>query len=145
MSVIDAKCGKTRIITNNPKVRANSMFRRFDEFVDGDVEKVIRRCRDLVHTGWALVTHPMAGSLKPGENPFRTIIMRKTEDGLDFDSLAIIESAIHSANKFQKKWSGLLDANALDEKMLGIRDDFMTIDLSLITSGTDISIAQGES
>ena len=123
------------MITNNEMMRAAPGFGPGDEFVCGDVARVITRRRDLIHQGWELLTHPMAGSLKPGENPFRTVILQEGDGALDFRSLSIIESAIESTRKFEDRWSMLLDAQDLDDRLLRIRDDFMTIDMSLIVSG----------
>ncbi len=110
------------IVTNNPKVReqvtsVNVMF------VDGGYLDVLLKLRDMVHKGHVLLTHPLMGSVKPGETPFRSVIITDKEGKLDVKSLQLIEAAIMTFGKFT-------------EKKLTPRgiEDCMTVDLSLIMS-----------
>ena len=130
---------RRKVITNNMKVRDWSGFLASDEFVSGNASLVIVRCRDLIHLGWILLNHPMAGSLKPGENPYRTVILEKGEEDLDIESLSMIEVAIESARKFDDRWSALLvgDQADTDSRLERLRDDFMTVDFSLFRSAVE--------
>jgi hypothetical protein len=57
----------------------------------------------MIHKGAKLITHPLMGSIKPNETPFRSIIVSEGEGtSLDIESLVIIESSIASAEKFQR-------------------------------------------
>lgn len=79
--------------------------------------------RDYIHKGHRLLTHPLSGSIKPNETPFKTIIISSVSNNLDMKSLSIIEKSIETADKFseiQKVYSK------------DIERDFMEIDLSLI-------------
>lgn len=87
----------------------------------------------MVHKGCKVVTHPLAGSIKPNETPYRSIII---EEGmsLDVNSLTIIESSIASCLKFMNdnkvpNWSG---------KVL---EDFRFVDLRLFESALDSIIS----
>ncbi|GMG96805.1 GrdX family protein [Tepidimicrobium xylanilyticum] len=86
---------------------------------------VLEYVRDKVHMGHKLLTHPLSGSVKPNETPYKTIMISKDKNDMDYDSLNIIEESITTAKKFLEnkptpKWT---------EKVL---DDFRVIDLSLI-------------
>ncbi len=113
------------IITNNSLV-----YDKYDksikmDYLEGGYMDVLYSARDRIHKGSKLLTHPLMGSVKPNETPYRTIIIDETEGDLDFDSLTIIEGSINTAKKFP-----LLNTQ-LNER---IRYDFQTIDLKLIES-----------
>ena len=98
-------------------------------FIDGKYIDVLKSARDMIHKGSKLITHPLMGSVKPNETPFRSIII---SDGIDLDveSLTIIENSIAVTEKFQSDnklpiWS---------EKVL---DDFRFVDLKLFESALD--------
>lgn len=98
-------------------------------FVDGQYIDVLRYARDMIHKGSILITHPLMGSVKPNETPFRSIIISEGTK-LDVESLTIIESSIAVTEKFQKDnkvplWS---------EKTL---NDFRFVDLKLLESALD--------
>lgn len=116
------------IITNNSKV-----FEKYTKLYNvtflenGSYTDVLNKTRDIIHTGCKLLTHPMAGSLKPNQTPYKSVIVGKGENNLktDCDSVVLIENSLDAANKFLKfkktpKWN---------EKIL---NDFKTVDLSLI-------------
>ena len=87
---------------------------------------VLEYVRNKIHEGHILATHPLSGSIKPNETPYKTVMISKNKKGtVDFDSLSIIESSIATAKKFMEnkptpKWTE------------SILDDFRVIDLSLI-------------
>ena len=116
------------VITNNPLVREKFQQNRRHtiEFLDTDYAGVLKAVRDKVHRGYALETHPLSGSVKPGETPYKTVIITGTAGGLDKKSLGIIEESILTCEKLKSsagniKWS---------EKMLA---DFQLIDYNLIS------------
>ena len=80
--------------------------------------------QDYVHQGYKLISHPLAGSVKPNETPYKSIALDAEQGTLDFDSLKLIgESAIEVTDKLPKlnrKW---------DEKVI---EDFQLIDSSLL-------------
>ena len=80
--------------------------------------------RDKVHAGHEVLTHPLSGSVKPNETPFKTIFISKEKDKLHMDSVILIESAIATCDKF-----------ALRKIEYGNKiEDFQLIDLSLAES-----------
>lgn len=113
------------IVTNNSKVY--DKYKDVYQVVyleDLSYTDVLYRTRDFVHLGYKLLTHPMAGSLKPNQTPYKTVIIEKS-DKTDYESLKLIENSLEAALKFLRfkktpKWN---------EKIL---NDFKTVDLSFI-------------
>jgi hypothetical protein len=89
------------IVTNNPLVQAKPPDNAVLIFVDGGFEDVLIKARDLVHQGHSLLTHPLSGSVKPGETVYKTIIMSKGKE-LDQPSLELIENAAAAAKKLKR-------------------------------------------
>lgn len=117
---------KAIIVTNN-----TLSYERFKEkytviFVDGSLMDVFIKTRDYIHKGYTLLTHPLSGSIKPNETPYKTVAISEVpQNELDFNSLMLIENSIETAarllvNKQTKSWS---------ESVL---DDFRLIDFDLI-------------
>lgn len=91
---------------------------------------VLEYVRNKVHEGHVLTTHPLSGSVKPNETPYKTIMISKNKGALDYDSLFIIENSIATAKKFLSK----KPTPNWPEKIL---EDFRIIDLSLIENVID--------
>ena len=89
------------IITNNPSVREHYMTRQTVVIVDGGYRDVLMQARDRIHRGHPLLTHPLMGSLKPNETPYRSVILGdELLAGTDADSVLIIEEAILVFDRF---------------------------------------------
>jgi len=95
------------------------------ELVDGGYLDVLYETRDRIHKGAALISHPLMGSIKPNETPYRSIVLEDKKGTLDFQSLSIIESSIESCKKLMKDrltpdWNDkvLEDFRFLDMKLL---------------------------
>lgn len=111
------------IVTNN-----SAVYEKYGDIYNVHYEQcsyegILTVVRDYVHKGYGLLTHPLSGSVKPNETPFKTIIVVENNVDHSMDSLKIIESSIETASKF--KYS----KKTTDEEIL---DDFRCIDLSLI-------------
>ncbi|MEF9942276.1 MAG: GrdX family protein [Lachnospiraceae bacterium] len=88
--------------------------------------EVLTKVRDKIHEGYVLLTHPLAGSLKPNQTPYKSILLELSEDKkLDGRSLELIEAAIETYYKFKE----LRELPNYSEK---VKEDFKTIDLSLV-------------
>lgn len=115
------------IITNNPMSKSTFENKYVVEYIENGTQiDILKKARDYVHVGYRLLTHPLMGSVKPNETPYRTIcISNKKEARVDFSSIEIVESAIATTEKF------IRDFNTPDwsEKILL---DFQVIDLDLI-------------
>ena len=121
---------KAVVITNNLKVK-QKYDKEYDvEFVDGSLLDVLITVRDRIHEGHKLLTHPLTGSVKPNETPYKSVLISCDKGDLDLDSLLMISSNIETVQKFMNikkpiEWK---------EKILA---DFMLIDLDLISSGIE--------
>ncbi|MGL5719072.1 MAG: GrdX family protein [Paraclostridium sp.] len=110
------------IVTNNPKISENVSDREvltLDETYIG----VLKECRDFIHKGYELLSHPLYGSVKPNETPYRTVIIKKGKS-LDVNSLNLIEEAIETASKFENN-------KATPQWTERVLDDFRVIDFDI--------------
>ncbi len=90
------------LITNNPKVKNDETIRCLKEYVDGSYRDVLIAVRDRVHKGHKLLSHPLSGSVKPNETPYKSVLISKEAGDMDLDSLQIIEDSIAVCDKFMK-------------------------------------------
>ena len=112
------------IMTNNPLV-LEKLKERGVEFLDTDYLGVLKAVRDRIHLGHGLLTHPLSGSVKPGETPYKTVIVTGEKGDLDAKALSIIEDSIQTCVKLT---SGS-PKRELSEKIIA---DFQLIDYNLI-------------
>ncbi|MGI5997339.1 MAG: GrdX family protein [Lutispora sp.] len=114
-----------QIITNN--VSICDLFNKniYVTYVDGGYLDVLYEVRDRIHTGSILISHPLMGSIKPNETPYRSIVLENRTGPLDYQSLSIIESSIENCKKLLKDrttpdWTDkvLADFRFLDMKLL---------------------------
>ena len=115
------------IITNNPKCyeRYNAEM-KVEYLSDGGYLDVLLRVQKYIHERWCLVTHPLAGSIKPNQIPYRSVIIKdKAFDQEEyFQSCTMIENSIETYHRIMKG-KPIVD---WPERML---DDFQDADLSL--------------
>lgn len=120
---------KIVIVTNNPEV-----YRLYEKsfnikFNQGNYYDVLIETRNLVHINYELITHPLVGSVKPNETPYRSIVLKQTKV-IDQQSVEIIEISIQTFEKFERmkpapKWTQ------------SILEDFQFVDLKLFESSLD--------
>lgn len=116
------------IVTNNQLCPGKYGTRIKMEYLeDGSYLDVLLKVRDYLHLGWKLETHPMTGSLKPNQTPFKSImISNHSLDQEEFYSQEItIENGIAACRKFQS----IRKTPDWPEHLL---EDFRIVDLSLI-------------
>lgn len=111
-----------KVLTNNPLVRDSNLNKDI-EFLEEDYIGILKICRDYIHSGYRLLSHPLYGSVKPNETPYRTIILKHDKD-LDINSVMLIEEALSTATKFRgnfdtPKWP------------LNIIEDFQVVDFDI--------------
>ncbi|MDK2883287.1 MAG: hypothetical protein PWQ41_563 [Bacillota bacterium] len=86
-------------LTNNPAVREKYPHLK-PVWVEGGVDEVYRRARDLVHKGHRLLTHPLSSSLKPGRIPYKTVALSARADPtVDLMSLGLMAAAFEAWEK----------------------------------------------
>ena len=116
------------IVTNNSKVFVEYKENYTVEFIDSEtMYNVLIKTRDLLHSGYKLLTHPMSGSLKSNQTPYKSILLIKKNNEANLDDILMIENAIDNYNKFIKN----RDITNWTEN---IKNDFKTVDLSFISS-----------
>jgi len=123
------------LVTNNPLVEAQYSSRFNVVFLSTSLTGVLTHVRDYVHKGHKLLTHPLSGSVKPNETPYKSILLSAAAGTTgtagtagaraetDFQSVSIIEECITAANKFPQK--------QIPEEYL---HDLQVVDLALIQS-----------
>lgn len=116
------------IVTNNPLVKEKIEENYNIDFVDGGILDVMEKLRNMIHKGSVLLTHPLSGSIKPGQTPYKSVMIHIVEGSVDADSLLMIEDAIDNCKKFVKR---------VDEFREGTDEDKRFIDYTLILSGIE--------
>ena len=116
------------IVTNNPLVKEKIGESYNIDFIDGGIQDVMEKLRDMIHKGSKLLTHPLSGSVKPGQTPYKSVMIHVVEGNVDADSLLMIEDAIDNCKKFVKR---------VDEFREGTDEDKRFIDFTLSSSGIE--------
>ena len=117
-----------RIVTNNSLCRDKYQELIPVDYLEGKgYMDVLLAVRDYIQKGWRLETHPMTGSLKPNQTPYKSIMVsdlpREQEEF--YSQEMTIENSILSCRKF-------LEIKQTPNWTEEIRKDFMIVDLSLI-------------
>lgn len=118
--------GNYIIVTNNPLVLKKHGDTHNVIYKDVSYEDVLREVRDRIHEGHSMLTHPLSGSVKPNETPYKSIMISEERGRIDEESVALIENAIHACGKFEFK---------SDRYRPEVYEDFQLIDCTLIESG----------
>lgn len=93
---------------------------------EGTYLDVLEKTRDYVHRGYRLLTHPLCGSVKPNQTPYRSVLLEEESTREEnFRSVELIEDSIEAANKFMRNRS----TPRWNERT---REDFKTVDLSFL-------------
>ena len=114
------------IITNNPMVRDKLGETHNVIYQEISYEDILKDVRDRIHEGHTLLSHPLSGSVKPNETPYKSIMVSEKKGAIDSQGLAIIENAIQACGKF---------AFRSDKYKPEVSGDFQLIDRTLIESG----------
>ena len=123
-----------RIITNNPLVVRCLSGHYEIEFVECTYRELLVKARDLVFLGYGLFTHPMAGSVKPNETPYKSLVLSKQPGTFSEAHAELMSSAVATFDKFTPRNRELTD------KILG---DFQMIDYTLLCSALDFDAVAG--
>ena len=118
--------GNYIIVTNNPLVLEKHGDTHEVIYREVSYEDVLREVRDRIHEGHSMLTHPLSGSVKPNETPYKSIMISAERRAIDGESVALIENAIHACGKFEFK---------SDRYRPEVYEDFRLIDCTLIESG----------
>lgn len=93
---------------------------------------ILTEVRNRIHRGSRLETHPMAGSVKPNQNPYKSVMIsdQKSDFGEFQEFITILENCIMICRDF-------LEQKALPEWPENLKADFRFVDLSLIESAAE--------
>ncbi|MFV0364746.1 MAG: GrdX family protein [Suipraeoptans sp.] len=111
------------VITNNPLVLKELNGKYDVKYHDTDFKGVLIKIRDEVYIGKKLLTHPLSGSIKPNETPYKSVLISKDSFKTDTESVILIENAIAATDKFlfkpePKDSSSLADMQLIDYTLL---------------------------
>lgn len=120
------------IVTNNPQVREffkkNSLEKQYELcWVEGFTEDVLAKVRDLCHINHDLLTHPLTGSIKPNQTPYKTVVVKKTSVASTVNSIMMAEESLAKARSLLESWPR-------PEIFKLYLDDFAIIDLDFFKS-----------
>ena len=112
------------IVTNNPLVKEKYVDKEV-EFYDKKYQEILQIVKNKIALGHKILTHPLSGSVKPKETPYKSIMISKDKEYVDLDSLELIESAIATCEKFKER---------SDKWTPQVLKDFQLVDFTLIDS-----------
>ena len=126
---------RIRIITNNPLVRdVLGEYYKVEYYEGLSYREILVKVRDLVYSGYELLTHPMAGSVKPNETMFKSIVVGTDMKNVDIEHCNLMMNALITCDKF---------------KPTGIKyseyhiKDFQLIDYTLLCGALDFDAIAG--
>lgn len=123
------------ILTNNPLVETCMNGRYAIQFLEGlTLREVLVKARDLVYEGHTLYTHPLAGSVKPNETPYKSVVVSRNPKEFSPEQAEIIANSIAACDKFKPR------NRVLTEKVL---EDFQLIDYTLLSGALGFDAAAG--
>lgn len=114
------------VITNNPMVLDKLNDTHHVIYREISYEEILKEVRDRIHEGHTLLSHPLSGSVKPNETPYKSIMISAERREIDEESVKLIENAIQACRKF------IFKSDLYEES---VYDDFRLIDWTLLESG----------
>ncbi len=122
------------IITNNPLVKECLPRDYAVEYADITYREILVKVRDLVYAGHRMYTHPLSGSVKPNETPYKSIVVSKKPKGMEELEASIISDAIVTFDKFKPM------NREFPERVL---KDFRLIDYTLLCGAVGLDAVAG--
>ena len=125
---------RMRIITNNPLVRDCLSDWYQVDYHEISYREILVMVRDLVYSGYELFTHPMAGSVKPNETMFKSVVVGTDMKSVEIEHCNLMMNALITCDKF---------------KPLGVKysdyhiKDFQLIDYTLLCGALDFDAIAG--
>ena len=120
-------------MTNNPRVRDVYGSKYCVLYQDCSFNELLFAVRDKVDKGHRLLTHPLSGSVKPNETPYKSIMISVDRGPIDFESSSLISSAITAAT--DKKFEKYVERQKTFNKR--ILEDFQLVDYCVIRSAIE--------
>ena len=122
------------IVTNNPLVRdCLSDWYQID-YHEVSFREILVKVRDLVYMGHELYTHPIAGSVKPNETPYKSIVIDKNPGTFSMEAATMMANALITFDKFKPLNVVYSDYH---------HQDFQLIDYTLLCGALDVDAIAG--
>ena len=125
------------ILTNNPLVRdcmeGHGLF-TIRCMPEKNYREILVMARDLVYKGHTLYTHPLSGSVKPNETPYKSVIVSVEPHTFDAQQAEIIANSVAVFDKFPPC------SKELSEQ---VHRDFQLIDYSLLAGAINFDVNAG--
>lgn len=124
------------LVTNNELAFQAYQNRMKVDFLEkGTYLDVLVKVRDYIQKGLRLETHPLAGSIKPNQTPYRSVLLSdeksSVEELCEFELM--IEDAVLMTRQFLK-------AKPLPEWEEALKTDFKEVDLDLISGAIHMHV-----
>ena len=123
-----------RIVTNNPLVRDCLCDWYEIDYHEVSFREILVMVRDLVHLGHQLYTHPIAGSVKPNETPYKSIVVDKAPGAFSMEACNLMSNALITFDKFKPLNVVYSDYH---------HQDFQLIDYTLLCGALDVDAEAG--
>ncbi|HPF20675.1 MAG TPA: GrdX family protein [Syntrophomonas sp.] len=115
--------GQFLIITNNPIVK--NIPNAEIQFVIGNQRQVFYAALNKAAGGHRLLSHPLAGSIKPADNPYRSMVLTALATEVDYAALNMLTYGLERMEAENTNRRDNLIIPQLDE-------DFQMIDKALL-------------
>ncbi|MBQ2854822.1 MAG: GrdX family protein [Oscillospiraceae bacterium] len=126
---------RIRIITNNPLVNTVlSDWYKVEFHEDASYRDILVMVRDMVYNGYELMTHPMAGSVKPNETMYKSIVVGTDLIGTNLEHCNLMMNALITCDKFKPLGVVYSDYHI---------KDFQLIDYTLLCGALDFDAIAG--
>ncbi len=123
------------IVTNNPLVvECMSDCYEVQYEKDRSYRDILIQVRDMIYQGHTLYTHPIAGSVKPNETPYKSIVVSKVPHALCLEHAELVSNSILTYDKFTPRSRDLTEP---------VRKDFQLIDYTLLAGALDFDATAG--
>ena len=80
---------KYMVITNNPLVRSRLDDTHEVIYLELSYEELLKVVRDRIYEGHRLLTHPLSGSVKPKETPYKSVLISERKEKVDGESVRL--------------------------------------------------------
>ena len=123
------------ILTNNPLVKT-CMGERYEVRLLEELKlrEILVTARDLVYAGHTLYTHPLAGSVKPNETPYKSVAVSRIPGEFSPEQAGLIAGSIEVCDKLTPRNRALTPS---------VLEDFQLIDYTLIAGALGFDAAAG--
>ena len=117
------------VLTNNPMVCEKAAVGTDVVYKPGGIQSIFEEAACYIAQGHRLLTHPLSGSVKPGETPYKSMLISSdTSLSMDLASARLISNAIDACGKFGDR------SGSYTEQTLR---DLQLVDESLISGAMD--------